>query len=78
MDIVTKLRSTRATMLGTDDEQHYADCHDAAREIEWLRNALEQCKYWAESMRTWDGKDWHYHSPYAKRIHTLASETLAN
>jgi hypothetical protein len=24
-------------MLGTDDEQHYWDCHDAAAEIERLR-----------------------------------------
>ena len=36
-DIVTRLRQTRANMLGTDDEQHYFDCHDAAAEIERLR-----------------------------------------
>jgi hypothetical protein len=36
-DILTRLRQTRANMLGTDDEQHYFDCHDAAGEIERLR-----------------------------------------
>lgn len=36
-DIVTRLRQTRADMLGSDDEQHYWDCHDAAAEIERLR-----------------------------------------
>ena len=39
-DIVTRLRQTRADMIGTDDEQHYWDCHDAAEEIERLRLAL--------------------------------------
>ncbi len=37
MDITTRLRQTRADMIGTDDEQHYWDCHDAATEIERLR-----------------------------------------
>ena len=36
-DIVTRLRQTRANMIGTDDEQHYFDCHEAAGEIERLR-----------------------------------------
>lgn len=36
-DIVKRLRQTRADMLGTDDEDHYWDCHDAANEIEHLR-----------------------------------------
>jgi hypothetical protein len=36
-DITTRLRQTRADMIGTDDEQHYWDCHDAAAEIERLR-----------------------------------------
>lgn len=36
-DIVTRLRQARANMIGTDDEQHYWDCHDAAAEIERLR-----------------------------------------
>lgn len=39
-DIAKRLRSTRADMIGTDDEQHYWDCHDAAREIESLRGSL--------------------------------------
>jgi hypothetical protein len=47
--IVTRLRQTRANMLGTDDEDHYWDCHDAAGEIERLRltdaerEAIEVC-----------------------------------
>jgi hypothetical protein len=36
-DIATRLRQTRANMLGTEDEQHYWDCHEAAAEIERLR-----------------------------------------
>jgi hypothetical protein len=36
-DIVIRLRQTRADMIGTDDEQHYWDVHDAANEIERLR-----------------------------------------
>jgi hypothetical protein len=36
-DIATRLRQTRANMLGTEDEQHYWDCHDGAAEIERLR-----------------------------------------
>ena len=36
-DIVTRLRKTRANMIGTDDEPHYWDCHDAAAEIQRLR-----------------------------------------
>ena len=40
MDIVKRLRRTRATMLGTDDEQHFSDCHEAADEIERLRHAM--------------------------------------
>jgi hypothetical protein len=36
-DITTRLRQTRANMLGTEDEQHYWDCHEAAAEIERLR-----------------------------------------
>jgi hypothetical protein len=35
--IVTRLRQTRADMIGTDDEDHYWDCHEAAGEIERLR-----------------------------------------
>lgn len=36
-DLVKRLRQTRADMLGTDDEDHYWDCHEAAAEIERLR-----------------------------------------
>jgi len=38
-DIATRLRQTRADMIGTDDENHYWDCHDAAAEIDRLREA---------------------------------------
>ena len=41
-DIVERLRQTRADMLGTNDEQHYWDCHDAAAEIERLRLAIRR------------------------------------
>jgi hypothetical protein len=37
MSITTRLRQTRANMLGTADEDHYWDCHAAAEEIERLR-----------------------------------------
>ena len=37
MSITTRLRQTRANMLGTADEDHYWDCHAAAAEIERLR-----------------------------------------
>jgi len=42
-DITTRLRQTRANMIGTDDEAHYWDCHDAAAEIERLRS--RPCPY---------------------------------
>ena len=38
-DIARRLRQTRANMLGTDDEQHYWDCVEAAAEIELLEAA---------------------------------------
>jgi hypothetical protein len=41
-DITTRLRQTRANMIGTDDEQHYFDCHEAAAEIERLREAIRR------------------------------------
>lgn len=40
-DIVARLRQTRANMIGTDDEQHYWDCHDAADEIERLKKIID-------------------------------------
>lgn len=39
-DLPTRLRQTRANMIGTDDEQHYWDCHDAAGEIERLKKII--------------------------------------
>jgi hypothetical protein len=42
IDIVIRLRQTRAEMIGTDDEQHYWDCHDAADEIVSLRVLLKR------------------------------------
>lgn len=39
-DLVARLRATRATMLGTDDEQHYWDCHKAADFIEYVFRSL--------------------------------------
>ena len=38
-DIATRLRQTRADMIGTDDEQHYWDCVEAAALIELLEAA---------------------------------------
>lgn len=40
----TNLRRTRANMLGTDDEEHYWQCHDAAKEIERLEAKLVEIK----------------------------------
>jgi len=39
-DIVIRLRKTRADMIGTDDCDHYFDCHEAAEEIEKLRDKI--------------------------------------
>jgi len=36
-DLAMRLRQARANMIGTDDESHYFDCHEAAAEIERLR-----------------------------------------
>jgi hypothetical protein len=41
-DITTRLRQTRANMIGTDDEEHYWTCQDAAAEIERLRLTAEE------------------------------------
>jgi hypothetical protein len=35
-NIVNRLRQTRANMLGTEDEEHYWICHEAADELEGL------------------------------------------
>ena len=42
-DITTRLRQTRADMIGTADETHYWDCHDAASHIELLEAAHKAC-----------------------------------
>ena len=42
-DITTRLRQTRADMIGTADEAHYWDCHDAASHIELLEAAHKAC-----------------------------------
>lgn len=39
-DIVLRLRKTRVDMLGTSDEDHYWDCHDAANIILELRENI--------------------------------------
>jgi pyridoxal biosynthesis lyase PdxS len=39
-DIAVRLRRTRADMLGTDDEEHYFDCHEAVHVIEELRDEI--------------------------------------
>jgi hypothetical protein len=33
-DLIARMCQTRADMLGTQDEQHYHDCHAAARALE--------------------------------------------
>lgn len=40
-DIISRLRQTRANMLGTPDQQHYWDCHEAADYIEQLEAKLK-------------------------------------
>jgi len=41
-DHASNLRSTRADMLGTDDEGHYFDCHNAAVEIEHMQEVIDK------------------------------------
>lgn len=41
-DIIVRLRQTRADMIGTDDCDHYFDCHEAAKEIEKLRDRIKE------------------------------------
>ena len=50
-DITKRLRQTRADMIGTDDERHYWDCHDAAAEIERLR---QERNHWMAAARAFD------------------------
>lgn len=51
-DIVTRLRQTRANMIGTDDEEHYWDCHVAATMIEKLREQADKLVALAEKLQT--------------------------
>ena len=55
--IVRRLRQTRANMIGTDDEQHYWDCHDAAGEIERLRLTDAERFVLREVMDIYAGED---------------------
>jgi len=55
VDIVNRLRQTRADMLGTPDEAHYWDCVEAAAVIEKLRAAL---KPFAIDFAIDDDDDW--------------------
>ena len=57
MDIVSRLRRTRANMLGTADDAHFHDCHDAADEIERLRSALLDTARRVEALKRPCGMD---------------------
>jgi hypothetical protein len=59
-DIARRLRQTRANMLGTEDEDHYWDCHEAAAEIERLRltDAERQAIDWA----AYAAEQWYEHT----------------
>ena len=69
-DLATRLRQTRADMLGTDDEEHYWDCHEAAAQIEHLRlwgrltDAEREAFKEACDEGRWYPKDYHH-------IHTM-------
>jgi hypothetical protein len=54
-DITTRLRQTRADMIGTADEQHYWDCHEAAAEIERLRTAIRRIAEQDATLSVCDG-----------------------
>jgi hypothetical protein len=41
-DLISRLRQTRASMLGTDDERHYFDCHEAADALEVLEQIIAE------------------------------------
>jgi hypothetical protein len=61
-DITTRLRQTRADMIGTADEQHYWDCYDAAAAIERLRltDAEREAIREACDEGRWYPKDYHH------------------
>jgi predicted nuclease with TOPRIM domain len=44
LDMAYRLRQTRADMLGTADDQHYHDCHEAAATIERLEAERDKLK----------------------------------
>jgi hypothetical protein len=58
VDICDRLRLAPANLIGTDDEERYWVCHDAAREIERLRltdeerEAIAWCVGMAETTAT--------------------------
>ena len=49
----TNLRRTRADMLGTDDEDHYWECHRAAAEIERLEAKVAKLEAENRKWREW-------------------------
>lgn len=73
-DIVTRLRQTRADMIGTDDEDHYVDCHEAAGEIARLRLWKALTDEEREAVRFFSNIDGPHNVPVAnKRAATLRS-----
>jgi hypothetical protein len=54
VDICDRLRLAPANLIGTDDEERYWVCHDAAREIERLRLTDEEREAIEKSAREWD------------------------
>jgi len=66
-DITTRLRQTRADMIGTDDEDHYFDCHEAAGEIERLRRwgRLTDAEREAIDWAAYAAEKWYEHTAAA-------------
>jgi hypothetical protein len=48
-ELAGALRSTRANMLGTEDEKHYWDCHDAADELIRLKQIIDDYAFICQS-----------------------------
>ena len=58
-DIATRLRQTRANMIGTDDEDHYWDCQLAAGRIDALRAENEKLRERLEKAHSFISRaDW--------------------
>ena len=75
-DIAARLRQTRANMLGTDDEEHYFDCHEAAGEIERLRKWGRLTEEEREAVETAAMEaDAHQHSLRAATLRGLLERT---